>query len=375
MVIINNKADITGEADILIIGAGVVGLAVAYQIACQYPDARIVLVEKNKRFGQETSSRNSEVIHAGIYYPADSLKAQLCMQGNKLLYDFCDKYALEHQRIGKVIIAVEEQEILSLEKQYQQGLANGVELEWLPAKKVQSLEPGISATAGIWSPNTGIIDSDQLMRKLFYLIRDQEVITLFNNPVQAIEKHDQDYYVNLQEDRIKTRWIINCAGLNSDKIAALVGIDIDKYDYRLNYCKGVYYRLSSRFKVSHLVYPLPDKLGLGIHVTKDLAGGLRLGPNTYYVNDIDYAVDDTYKEQFFSAVSRYLPNLEMNDINLDYAGIRPKLQMENGTFRDFVITEESAKGYPGLINLIGIESPGLTSCLAIANYVGNLISL
>jgi L-2-hydroxyglutarate oxidase LhgO len=366
-------AEPAAEIDILIIGAGVVGLATAHVLADRFPEASIAVAEKNRRYGQETSSRSSEVIHAGIYYPGDSLKARLCTRGNKMLYEFCAEQQVDYRQTGKLIIAVEDYEIPALQQHFKQGRANGAELQWLDSREVKRIEPGIRACAAIWSPATGIIDSQGLMQRLYRLILGQGVIVLLNSPVTAI-KHDGDYYmVRLRDETLKTGCLINCAGLYSDRIAALAGLNIQKCGYQLHYCKGEYYRLSSRYSLQHLIYPVPGELGLGIHVTRDLAGGQRLGPNTYYVDTIDYSMDETWREQFFAAASRYLPSLRPVDLSPDYAGIRPKLQTEQSRFRDFVIREESDQGLKGFINLIGIESPGLTSCLAIGEYVGDLV--
>ncbi|MEN6349689.1 MAG: NAD(P)/FAD-dependent oxidoreductase [Syntrophomonas sp.] len=361
------------EVDVIIIGAGVVGLAVAYQVSRSHPELRVLLLERNRRYGLETSSRSSEVIHAGIYYPSGSLKARLCAEGNCLLYQFCDSHKISHNRVGKIIAAVTAEEIDALRNLYQQGLANGVELEWLEEQEVHRREPSILAAAGIWSPSTGIIDSEGLMRCLYTLLLEQGVICLFNTPVENIEKKADLNHIILKREVIKAPVVINCAGLHSDKIAAMAGMDVEKYRYGLHYCKGEYYKVSPAPAVRHLVYPLPGKGGLGIHITMDLAGGKRLGPNAYYVSDIDCQMNEDFKPAFFEAVKRYLPELNMENLHADYAAIRPKLQGPNDGFRDFIISEESDKGFPGLINLIGIESPGLTSCLAIGNYVCSLL--
>lgn len=295
------------------------------------------------------------------------------MEGNRLLYQFCDRYRIAHDRTGKIIIAVTGEEIEALQNLYRQGLANGVELQWLEEDEVYRREPNIRAAAGIWSPSTGIIDSEALMRCLCRLLLEQGVICLFNTGVEDIEKKGDAYYTILEQEVIKTPVVINCAGLYSDKIAAMAGMDVEKYRYGLHYCKGEYYRLSPAPGVRHLIYPLPEKEGLGIHITRDLAGGQRLGPNAYYINELDYMMNEDFKPVFFKAVKRYLPELKIENLHPDYAGIRPKLQGENEGFRDFVINEESDKGFPGFINLIGIESPGLTACLAIGGYVSDLL--
>ncbi|MEN6327847.1 MAG: NAD(P)/FAD-dependent oxidoreductase [Syntrophomonas sp.] len=367
------KQQTNSEVDVLIIGAGVIGLATAYQVSRLYPSRRILLVEKNRRYGQETSSRSSEVIHAGMYYPPGSLKARFCVQGNRLLYEFCSRQQVRHERLGKIIIAVEDEEAERLKSLYRQGLENGVDLDWLEGAAVQKLEPAIRAAAGIWSPHTGIIDSDGLMRSLYRLLCEQGVVCLFKTEVDDIVKDRDAYSVKLSRDLIETPVIINCAGLQSDRIAAMAGMQVDELGYRLHYCKGEYYRLSPAPGIKHLVYPLPERNGLGIHITRDMAGGQRLGPNAYYIDEIDYSMNEDYKPEFYKSVKRYLPALELAHLHPDYAGIRPKLQGGDGAFHDFVIKEESPVGFPGFINLIGIESPGLTSCLAIGQYVCSLL--
>lgn len=361
------------EVDIVVIGAGVVGLAITAELAAAYPGRSLLLAEKNTTYGQEVSSRSSEVIHAGIYYPRDSLKGLLCREGNRLLYSYCEANHVNHRRCGKVIIAVEEDEIEHLERVYRQGQCNGAELEWLTPSRLHELAPSVRAAAGIWSPNTGIIDTSALMYSLNHLARQQGATILFKAVVLGIARLDEAYLLKLPGENIKARVVINAAGLYSDQIAALAGMDIDECSYRLHYCRGEYFRLRPRQSFEHLIYPLPEKAGLGIHLTLDLNGGQRLGPDFRYVDDIDYNIDETSLETFYQAARRYLPWLEITDLSPDYCGIRPKLQAEGEDFRDFVIREESDRGWPGFINLIGIESPGLTSSLAIGRYVARLV--
>lgn len=365
-----NSADI----DVLIIGAGVVGLAIACELGTNFPALRIMVVEKNRRPGQETSSRNSGVIHAGIYYPTASLKASLCTEGNKLLYDFCSLHRIPHRRTGKLIVAVAESDLEPLQALYRQGIANGVKLEYLEnTAMVRELEPDINALAAIYSPYTGIIDAAALVQRLYCKARQQGIMFGFNCPVDALQLKGSLYEIKSGPDSIKSRMVVNSAGLHSDRIAQLAGIDIDRSGYRLHYCKGDYYCVKGVHPV-HLVYPLPGTAGLGIHITPDISGAYRLGPNSYYVNSLDYKIDESSAEAFMEAASIYLPGLKRENISVDFAGIRPKLQAPGEKFRDFVITEEKDKGLPGLINLIGIESPGLTSSLAIGRYVAELFA-
>jgi L-2-hydroxyglutarate oxidase LhgO len=368
----------TTEVNIAIIGAGVVGLAIAAELSRQQEN--VLVIEKNRTFGLETSTRNSEVIHAGIYYPEESLKARFCVEGNRLLYKFCEKYSIGHQRLGKIVVATDKSEVGKLEELYQQGLSNGTtDLRLLSRQEVKKLEPNVEATAGLLSPSTGIVDSHSLMRLMYGLAREQGTDFVFDTEVVGIEQTGGRYRVEIQDregtSSFVTNILINSAGLRSDTIAGLAGIDIDQAGYRLHYCKGDYFSLNSPDgpPVNHLVYPLPEKAGKGIHITLNLDGAVRLGPNAYYVDEPDYKVDDTERETFYQSVKKYLPRLQIEDLGPDFAGIRPKLQGPQETFRDYVITDEAARGLPGLINLIGIESPGLTAAPAIAKYVTEMI--
>jgi len=366
------------EVDVAIIGAGVVSLAIATELSRRQKG--ILVLEKNRAFGLETSSRNSEVIHAGIYYPEDSLKARLCVEGNRLLYKLCQKYEIAHRRLGKIIVATGEDEVSKLEELYQQGLRNGVDdLRLLSQKEVKELEPNVEATAGMLSPSTGIIDSHSLMRVFYGLAREQGADFVFNTEVVGVEKTGGKYRVEIQDREGTSSFItgilINSAGLNSDTIARFAGIDTDRAGYRLHYCKGEYFSLNSPdgAPVSRLVYPLPELAGKGIHVTLNMDGNVRLGPNARYVDEPDYQVDETQREVFFQSVKKFLPKIRIEDLQPDFAGTRPKLQGQGEDFRDFTITHEETRGFAGLINLIGIESPGLTASPAIACYVAEIV--
>ncbi len=372
------------KTDILIIGAGVIGLAIAKELSFNRKD--IVIVEKNKSFGQETSSRNSEVIHGGMYYPCGTLKAELCVIGRQLLYQFCTEKRIMHRKTGKLIIATIQDELAALEGLSKQGEINGVEgLQFMTEAGIKKLEPRASGIAALYSQETGIIDSHRLMDCLLTAAKENGVSIVYNAEVTVIQKNRDGYRVTIRncgEDiEIKALTIINCAGLDSDAIARMIGIDIYKEKYNLHYCKGQYFRVApekSKF-ISHLLYPvpLPKSGGLGIHVTPDLAGSVRLGPDDNYLNNRikDYSVDENRKNVFFRSVVKFIPFLEETDLVPDLSGIRPKLQPKEGEFRDFIIRDETDKGLPGFINLIGIESPGLTASLAISRKVRGLVNL
>jgi len=366
------------EVNVAIIGAGVVGLAVAAEVARSKKG--LLAFEKNRTFGLETSSHCSEVIHAGIYYPEDSLKARLCVEGRNRLYELCQRYEVDHSRLGKLIVAVNEGEVSQLEKLYQQGIRNGVtDLRLLSLKELKKLEPNIAGVAGLFSPSTGIVDAHSLMKFYHHQARGRGAEFIFNTEVVGVERVGGGYKVLIRDregiSSLTTNYLINSAGLNSDKIAYLAGIDTNQAGYQIHYCKGEYFSLDSRWQylVSRLVYPVPEQAGLGVHITSSLDGRMRLGPNVRYVDEIDYQVDETKVTAFYESGRKFMPRLELEDLVPDFAGIRPKLQAPGEAFRDFVIADEGEKGFPGLINLIGIESPGLTACPAIARYVAEML--
>ncbi len=363
------------EVEITIIGAGVVGLAIAAEVA---KDREVYIIEKNETFGQETSSRTSEVIHAGIYYPPGSLKARLCVEGNTMLYELCEGYGISYKKLGKLIVATEDEEIRELERLLENSKKNGVSLEFLSRQEVKELEPKVNALAAILCPSTGIVDSYGLMKYFIGKAKDNNAKIVYRAKVIGIEKLANEYKITIEDPTgifsFVTRILINSAGLNSDQIAGLAGIDIIKAGYKLHYCKGEYFSLSQSL-TKKLIYPVPkpNQGGLGIHVTPDWQGGIRLGPNAHYVDEIDYKVDKKRKQEFYSSVKKILPFIEYDELEPDFAGIRPKLQGQGEDFRDFVISHEYDKDLEGFINLIGIESPGLTASPAIAKYVRTMV--
>ncbi|HOW36447.1 MAG TPA: NAD(P)/FAD-dependent oxidoreductase [Candidatus Omnitrophota bacterium] len=367
------------KTDIAIIGAGAVGLAVAFRLSEFYKD--IFIIERNSSFGQETSSRNSEVIHGGMYYPPDSLKKKTCIEGRRLLYQYCRENDIPHKKVGKLIVAIDPDEIRDLEALFKQGQENGVEgLKLLSKEEIKKIEPNIRAEAAIYSPETGIIDSHSFMKNLVFRFERNNGFIVYNSEVTGIDKTKEGFEMTLksaQEGELKlaARVVINAAGLNSDKVARMAGLMKD--EYTLKYCKGDYFRSNQRKAkfINHLIYPVPvkDHAGLGVHATLDLAGGLRFGPDTEYVKEIYYDIDPKKGKSFYESIRRFLPFMEEGDLSPDTAGMRPKLQGEGEGFRDFIIKEESANHLPGLINLIGIESPGLTGALSIGGMVKGMV--
>jgi len=362
------------EANIVITGAGIVGLAVAAKLSER--NNSVYVVEKNERFGQETSSHNSGVIHSGIHYPKNSLKAELCVKGNSMIYEICEKYRIPCKKLGKLTVAIDDEEIDELEKLKHMGEENGVEgLRFLEKEDVKKLEPNVEVEKALYSPSTGIVEPDELMSHFYAVANRNGAILAAETEVTDIRRTDGGYEVAGtsvgERFTIKTKTVVNCAGLYSDKIAASAGLDVDRLDYRLHYCKGDYFRVVGKPPVKMLVYPVPKGPGLGIHLTPDMGGVVKLGPNAYYVDRIDYTVDSSEKE-FREDVRRFLPSIEKHRIEADSAGVRPKLQGPDEGFRDFVIRHEADNGLVGFIDLVGIESPGLTSAPAIGELVSEI---
>src|SRR5664279_4916953 len=371
------------DTEITIIGAGVIGLAIAEQVSGEHKN--VFLIEKHLSFGQETSSRNSEVIHAGIYYTRNSLKAKLCVEGKLLLYDYCKKYEVPYRNCGKLIVATSEKEIDVIEGIRQTAIRNGVnDILMFGKEQIAELEPNIFAVKAIYSPSTGIVDSHALMKQYETNAINNGCQIVYGSEVTGIKQIQNGYKIELLDaDKEKysftTRIIINSAGLTSDKISEMVGIKDD--NLKILFCKGEYFRINppKNKLINRLVYPVPHQNmeGIGIHVTVDMGGGVKLGPDVKYLesNVYDYKLTASKQEAFFKSAKKLLPFLEIDYIAPEMAGIRPKIQKPGEPLRDYYIIEETVRGYPGFINLIGMESPGLTSSIAIAKYVDKLIDM
>lgn len=367
------------DAAVTVIGAGVVGLAVGAELSriCR----PVFILERYPKYGMETSSRNSEVIHAGIYYPQNSLKATLCVEGRELLYELCTRHALPHRRVTKIITAATPAELPGLEKLYTHGRANGVPLEMLTGEQVHELEPHIASVAGILSPTTGILSAHALMDLFFHTAREHGAEVQTRCEVVGLERCADGYRITVREGEQRSSFtsekVVNAAGLESDTIAALAGIDVIAAGYRIQYCKGSYFALSGEKSklVRRLVYPVPPKESLGVHALLDLGGRVKFGPDVEYLSErrLEYAVDESKRHAFAESVRHIMPAVEDGDLTPDMSGMRPKLQGKGEPVRDFVIRHEADRNLPGLINLVGIESPGLTASPAIARYVAELI--
>jgi L-2-hydroxyglutarate oxidase LhgO len=363
---------------VTVIGGGAVGLAVAARLAAR---GDVLLLERHAKHGMETSSRNSEVIHAGIYYPEGSWKARMCVRGNRLLYERCAARGIAHRRITKIITAVDDKERPGLEKLYTRGCANGAPLEMITGERAREMEPYVKSIAAIFSPSTGVVSAHEYMDELARSAEADGALVKTRSEVVGIEKRPGEYHLTLrsagEEESVTTERVVNSAGLDADRIAEMAGIDVDAAGYRLYYAKGSYFALSPRKwgLVSRLVYPVPGNESLGVHAVIDVAGRVRFGPDVEYLpgREIDYGVKEGLREAFGEAARRYLPEIEDQDLTPDISGVRAKLQKKGEPVRDFVIEEESARGLPGFVNLIGIDSPGLTSSLAIADHVASLV--
>lgn len=353
----------------VVVGGGVVGLAVARSL--QRGGLETVLIEANQSFGMETSSRNSEVIHAGIYYPAGSLKAQMCVRGKHLLYDFCEDHGVPFNRIGKLIVATCDEEVPTLETYLWSAQANGVpDLRWVSQGELSDLEPCVTGVKALHSPSSGIIDSHAYMQALLHdfemagghFVRETRI-------VEAQVGEDGVSFVDNAGETYHARYFVNSAGLAAPDLAARMHGLREEFVPRSYYAIGHYFVLSGKSPFRHLVYPVAVAGGLGTHVTLDLAGGVRFGPDVAWIDQIDYTFDQSRKASFVDSIRRYYPGLDGERLVPGYTGIRPKISGPGEPAADFVIQTRAAHGIPGLINLFGIESPGLTASLAIAERI------
>lgn len=364
------------DIDVLIVGAGVVGLAIAAKTAKSGKST--IIIDKNTNFGEEISSRNSEVIHAGMYYPTNSLKAKLCVRGNELIYDFCKARAIMASPISKLILATNSSEIPKLEKIYNQGIINEVKgMRIIDEKEIKKLEPELNANMAIFAPSSGIMDSHSIMLSLLGEIEDNGGALARNSPFLSAKKNKGEWNViigGIEETAINTKNLILCGGLWSHKIAKNINDFPQNLIPNMKYAKGNYFRYLGKAPFSRLIYPIPNHGGLGIHLTPDAAGHARFGPDVEEVYEIDYRVNTARKEVFAQSIKSYWPNLDENLLSPDYSGIRPKIGKNIEEFVDFQILNEEQHGLENLIALFGIDSPGLTSSLAIGEYVNNMVA-
>jgi L-2-hydroxyglutarate oxidase LhgO len=364
------------DTDVVVVGAGVVGLACARALARAGYD--VIILEQHPAFGSETSSRNSEVIHAGIYYPSGSLKARLCVQGKNLLYQFCEDYGVSYRKCGKLIVSTSADQEYLLHTIREQAIDNNVDdLNILSSEEIKALEPELHCTAALFSPSTGIIDSHGFMLALLGDAERHGAQLVSRTPVERIIYTPPGFDVLTTGSNpypIKTRYLINAAGLGATKVAASIEGLSPKHIPRLLFAKGNYFSISGKAPFSRLVYPIPEPGGLGVHFTIDLGGQGRFGPDVEWISKIDYAVDKKRAENFYFQIRRYWPQITNGILEPAYAGVRPKLASPGEKDSDFQLQDFAEHQLHGLINLFGIESPGLTAALALADQCRSKIA-
>ncbi|MGC2199057.1 MAG: NAD(P)/FAD-dependent oxidoreductase [Stellaceae bacterium] len=359
------------EVECVVVGAGVIGLAVARALALA--GREVLVLEQAYTIGFETSSRNSEVIHGGLYYPVGSLKARSCVEGRRRLYAYCSEHGVPHARIGKLIVATTEPEIPALERIAANARASGVEdLEWLDRSQARCLEPALNCVAALLSPSTGIVDSHALMLAFQGEAEAAGAIVVMRAPVLSGKVHNDGFELTIGGDDptgIRCRLLVNAAGLFAPALArGIEGVPPQTIPPAY-FCRGVYFTLTGSSPFRRLIYPVPVAGGLGVHLTLDLAGQARFGPDVEWISSVDYAVDPDRGEAFYAAIRTFWPGLRDGALQPGYAGVRPKISGPAEPAADFVVQGPDIHGVPGLINLYGIESPGLTASLPLAEEV------
>ena len=363
------------KVDAVVVGAGVVGLAVARALALAGRET--IILEKEMTIGTGTSSRNSEVIHAGIYYPKGSLKARLCVAGRKALYAYCDAHGVPYRRCGKLIVAIGEEQRGALERVLATARGNGVDdITPISREEAQALEPALACAGALLSPSTGILDSHAYMLALLGDAQAHGAMLAYGSTVTGGRVDENGIIIDVRSDGAVTtlapRLLVNCAGLEAQSIAASIAGLPPETIPPLRYAKGNYFQLLGRAPFTRLIYPVPEPGGLGVHITIDLGGQAKFGPDVEWVERLDYTVDAARGARFYAAIRQYWPGLPDEALVPGYAGIRPKIPANGDGAPDFVIQGKDGHGVEGLINLYGIESPGLTSSLAIADLVTRL---
>ena len=359
------------EVEAVVVGAGVVGLAAARALALAGHE--VIVLERAYTIGFETSSRNSEVIHGGLYYPAGSLKARACVEGRERLYAYCREHHVPHAQLGKLVVASTEAEIPGVDRIATAARGNGVDnLIWLGAEEAQRMEPELRCVAALLSPSTGIIDSHALMLAYQGDAEAAGAMVAFQTPVLGGRVRGDGFELDIggeEPTAIRCRMLVNSAGLHAPALArSIAGIPPETIPPAY-FCRGVYFTLAGRTPFQRLIYPVPEPGGLGVHITLDLAGQARFGPDVEWIGEVDYTVDARRGDLFYAAIRRYWPALRDGALQPGYAGIRPKISGPTEPAADFVVQGAAEHGIPGLVNLFGIESPGLTASLPLADEV------
>ena len=366
----------TERVDTVVVGAGVVGLAVARRLALAGHE--VIVLEAADVIGSQTSSRNSEVIHAGIYYPAGSLKARLCVAGRQALYEYCESRGVPHARIGKLIVASDEAQLPELDTIAAMAAINGVrDMVRLSRTEANAMEPAVRCAGALHSPSTGIIDSHALMLSYQGEAEAHGAMVAFNSRLTGGAVRDDGILLRVasggEVSELVAERVVNAAGLGAQEAAgAIEGLGQETIPLRY-LARGCYFTLAGASPFRHLVYPVPEPGGLGVHVTLDMAGQTRFGPDVEWIDDIDYTLDEARADRFAPAIRAYWPDLPDGALQPGYTGIRPKVAGQGAPAGDFMVQGPEAHGVPGLVNLYGIESPGLTASLAIAEMVGEML--
>ena len=364
------------SVECVVIGAGVVGLACAQALA--RAGREVIILEREAAFGTGISSRNSEVIHAGLYYPNGSLKARMCVEGKHMLYRWCESHGVEHNRCGKLLVATRPEQVAQLDAIDARARANGVDdLQRLDRAAISALEPALSAHAALRSPSTGIVDSHGLMLSLLGEAEMNGAMLALGSPVLGGHAEAGGVVLEVGGESpmtLKASWVINSAGLDAVALAGKIVSPAQENLPQAHFARGVYFTLSGKAPFSHLIYPIPEAGGLGVHLTLDLGGQAKFGPDVEWIDSIDYTVDPDRVGRFHEAIRHWWPDLDIARLSPGYAGIRPKLVGPGAADADFRIDGPDQHGTPGLVHLLGIESPGLTACLAIGRHVERLVS-
>lgn len=364
--------------DCLVIGAGVIGLACASRLARS--GQRVLVVEEERWIGSHTSSRNSEVIHAGIYYPPGSLKARLCVEGRDLLYRWCADHHVEHRRIGKLLVAVNPDEIAALDALQKNAVQSGVDsLQEVSAAQLRQMEPAVAGVAALLSADTGIIDSHAYLQSMLGDAQRHGADLALETRVLELQHNGEHWLVEGESCgesfSLDVQRVINAAGLFASQLASRIDGLEARHVPQTRWCRGRYFSYSGRSPFSRLVYPMPEvnTAGLGVHATLDMGGQVRFGPDVAWTDTIDYQVEEELRNDFALAIRRYFPGLDPQRLTPGYCGIRPKLSGPGQPAADFLIQDPQTHSLPGLVNLYGIESPGLTASLAIADHVARIL--
>lgn len=365
------------RVEVIVVGAGVIGLAIGRALA--QAGREVLVLERERQFGTGTSSRNSEVIHAGLYYPTGSLKARLCVDGRRQLYAYCAQRGVAHRKLGKLVVATRESQLETLTSIHARALANGVEnCQLIAADEARRLEPELACVAALHSRETGIVDSHGLMLALLGDLEAAGGTLACSAPFERAQRAGSGWIVTTGGQppfALAADWIVNAAGLHAQEVASCIeSLPAERIPPR-HLARGCYFQLAGRAPFSRLIYPVPVPGGLGVHLTLDLGGQARFGPDVEWIDAIDYSVDPHRADAFYAEVREYWPRLPDASLTPAYAGIRPKLAGPGAAAADFVIDGPAQHGVGGLVNLFGIESPGLTACLAIGGHVCDLLRL